>query len=116
MRVKQCEVLIQRVEQAILLIRGRKVMMDADLAGFYGVSTAALKRAVRRNRLRRLVHGALMAYPPHCEGSCWLVFSLKPGSVDAEEPLLLGECLLLLHKAGLRDEHPDPPGAGGSQH
>ena len=80
------------------------------------VSAKVSKRAVRRNRLRRLVHAALMAHPPHPEGPCWLVFSLKPGSVDAEEPLLLGECLLLLQKAGLRDEHPDPPGAGGSQH
>jgi hypothetical protein len=32
----------------------------------------------------------------------WLVFSLKPGSLDADEALLLGECLQLLRKAGLR--------------
>jgi ribonuclease P protein component len=80
------------------------------------VSAKVSKRAVRRNRLRRLVHGALMAHPPQSREPCWLVFSLKPGSIDAEEALLLGECLLLLQKAGLRDEHPDPPGAGGSQY
>lgn len=80
------------------------------------VSAKVSKRAVRRNRLRRLVHTALMAHPPQSKGPCWLVFSLKPGSADAEETHLLGECLLLLQKAGLCDEHPDPPGAGGSQH
>lgn len=42
----------ERVGQAILLIRGRRVMLDADLAAFYGIPTAALKRAVRRNAER----------------------------------------------------------------
>ena len=33
----------------IYLIRGQKVMIDADLAELYGVETKNLKRAVRRN-------------------------------------------------------------------
>ena len=33
----------------IYLIRGRKVMLDKDLAELYGVETKQLKRAVRRN-------------------------------------------------------------------
>lgn len=33
----------------ILLIRGQKVMLDADLAELYGVSTKALNQAVKRN-------------------------------------------------------------------
>lgn len=40
------------VEQAIFLVRGQKVMLDGDLAAFYGVATKTLKRAVRRNRDR----------------------------------------------------------------
>ncbi|MFM7465380.1 MAG: ribonuclease P protein component [Cyanobium sp.] len=80
------------------------------------VSAKVSKRAVRRNRLRRLVHAALMAHPPQANEPCWLVFSLKPGSLDAGEPLLLKECSMLLQKAGLHDGHPIPPGAGGSQH
>jgi hypothetical protein len=40
------------IERAILLIRGRKVMFDRDLARLYGVETKALNRAVRRNRER----------------------------------------------------------------
>lgn len=41
--------LLVQVEQRIFLIRGQKVMLDADLAELYGVETRALKQAVRRN-------------------------------------------------------------------
>ena len=40
---------VERVEQAILLIRGQKVMIDSDLAELYEVSTKALNQAVKRN-------------------------------------------------------------------
>ena len=48
------EVLIpsERIEKAILLIRGHKVMLDRDLAELYGVPTKVLNQAVRRNRKR----------------------------------------------------------------
>ncbi|MFH1048604.1 MAG: ORF6N domain-containing protein, partial [Patescibacteria group bacterium] len=39
----------ERIETKIFLIRGRKVMMDRDLAELYGVETKMLNRAVRRN-------------------------------------------------------------------
>ena len=42
------------VEARILLIRGHKVILDADLAELYGVETKALTRAVRRNPERFL--------------------------------------------------------------
>jgi len=38
-----------RIEQAILLIRKQKVMLDADLAALYGVETGQLVRQVKRN-------------------------------------------------------------------
>ncbi len=41
-----------RVEQRILVIRGQKVMIDADLAELYGVPTKALNQAVKRNAER----------------------------------------------------------------
>ena len=41
-----------RVRRAILAIRGKKVMIDADLAELYGVETRALNQAVKRNRER----------------------------------------------------------------
>jgi ORF6N domain-containing protein len=43
---------IERIERLILLIRGQKVMLDADLAELYGVHTNALNRAFQRNRDR----------------------------------------------------------------
>jgi hypothetical protein len=39
----------QQIESKILLIRGKRVMMDKDLAILYGVETKALNRAVKRN-------------------------------------------------------------------
>ena len=44
--------LIEQVERRILLIRGHRVMLDADLAELYGVETKVLNQAVRRNRER----------------------------------------------------------------
>jgi hypothetical protein len=41
--------LIEQIERSIYLIRGHKVMLDHELADLYGVSTKALKQAVRRN-------------------------------------------------------------------
>ena len=43
---------MERIEQAILLIRGHKVLLDSDLAKLYGVSTKALNQAVKRNLSR----------------------------------------------------------------
>src|SRR6266849_10784845 len=42
----------ERIEKAILLIRGQKVMLDSDLAELYGVATKRLNEQVRRNRAR----------------------------------------------------------------
>ena len=43
---------VERIEKAIYLIRGEKVMLDRDLADLYQVTTAALNQAMRRNRER----------------------------------------------------------------
>jgi phage regulator Rha-like protein len=40
------------IQQRILLIRGEKVIVDADLAEAYGVTTKALNQAIRRNKNR----------------------------------------------------------------
>lgn len=42
----------EEVERSILLIRGQKVMLDADLASLYGVAVKALNQAVKRNVVR----------------------------------------------------------------
>ncbi len=43
---------MERIERAILLIRGEKVMLDSSLAEIYGVETKVLNRAVQRNQAR----------------------------------------------------------------
>jgi hypothetical protein len=42
----------ERIENAILLIRGEKLILDSDLAALYGVETRTLLQAVKRNRER----------------------------------------------------------------
>src|SRR5574341_452659 len=42
----------ERIEQAILVLCGHRVMLDADLAGLYGVTTKRLNEQVKRNRNR----------------------------------------------------------------
>ncbi len=42
----------ERIEGAILTLRGQRVMLAADLAALYGVETRALNQAVKRNLAR----------------------------------------------------------------
>ena len=42
----------ERIERAIFLIRGQKVMLDVDLANLYGVTVGRLNEAVKRNSKR----------------------------------------------------------------
>ena len=39
----------ERIERAILQLRGERVMLDSDLADLYGVETRVLVQAVKRN-------------------------------------------------------------------
>jgi hypothetical protein len=49
---KENELPIERIESRILMIRGQKVMIDADLAELYGVPTKRLNEQVKRNSAR----------------------------------------------------------------
>src|ERR1700730_22453 len=40
---------VEHITQSILVFRGHKVLLDAELAALYGVSTARLNQQVRRN-------------------------------------------------------------------
>lgn len=40
---------LERIESRILIVRGHKVILDADLAEFYGVPTKRLNEQVKRN-------------------------------------------------------------------
>lgn len=45
-------VMLPRIESRILVVRTHKVIINADLALLYGVSTKALNQAVKRNAER----------------------------------------------------------------
>ena len=49
MKEIESSVPLERIQQAILLICGQRVMLDADLAGLYIVKTKILNKAVKRN-------------------------------------------------------------------
>jgi ORF6N domain len=42
----------ERIAGSILVLRGQRVLLDAELAALYGVTTARLNQQVRRNRER----------------------------------------------------------------
>ena len=42
-------ILVEQIEPRILWIRGRRVILDTDLAALYGTSTKVLNQAVKRN-------------------------------------------------------------------
>ena len=42
----------ESIINTIFLIRGKKVMIDADLSALYGIETRTLKQAVNRNKER----------------------------------------------------------------
>ena|ERR1017187_5229526 len=58
----------ERIEKAILVLRGQKVMLDRDLAELYGVKAIALRQQVKRNRER---------FPED------FMFQLTPEEIDA---------------------------------
>jgi hypothetical protein len=47
--IRSTPVPIERIERAILILRGHKVMLDTDLAALYDVETRVLVQAVKRN-------------------------------------------------------------------
>jgi hypothetical protein len=52
MAVTSSLVPLERVERRILLLRGQRVILDADLAELFGVSTGRMNEQVRRNLAR----------------------------------------------------------------
>jgi len=48
MSEKKAIVPVGKIENRILLIRGEKVIIDADLAEFYGIPTKRLNEQVKR--------------------------------------------------------------------
>lgn len=64
---KQTKIPLENVQRRILLIRSEKVMVDADLAELYGVTTRRLNEQVRRNSARFPVDFMFQLTPPEKE-------------------------------------------------
>jgi hypothetical protein len=67
------------IERRIYLIRGQKVMLDADLAALYQAPTKSLNLAVRRNRTR--FPADFMFQLTQAEAEC-LRFQIETSNVD----------------------------------
>ena len=67
------------------------------------ISSKVSKRAVQRNRLRRLLHQHLverLMFRPDLAGK-WLLISLRPHASQAKPVQLIKECDVLLQKSGV---------------
>ena len=51
-QAKRLAVVVQDVTRAILVLRGQRVLLDAELATLYGVTTKRLNEQVKRNAER----------------------------------------------------------------
>ena len=100
---KQAIIPVERIEHAILLIRGQRVMLDADLARLYGVSTKRLNEQVKRNR-DRLPEDFMFQLTPdekaevvaNCDHLQTLKFPrVSPMTLPSTEPLWLPASLIL---------------------
>ena len=86
----------------------RAAVCQEDLRFAVVVSKKVSKRAVIRNRLRRLFHHAFMKEVPRLQRGHWLLLSLKPGAVQRSEDELLQEWSDLLRRSGLCCGHEQP--------
>src|SRR5438128_10289279 len=79
---------ISSIESAIYLLRGRRVMLDSDLAAIYGVSTPQLNQQLKRNRSRFPDDFAIQLSTGECRKlkSQISTSSLMSQSVTSKEP------------------------------
>src|SRR5262245_57431858 len=71
-----------KIQRSILIVRGQRVMLDADLAELYGVTTKRLNEQVKRNKARfpqdfvfRLTRGEKEEVVANCDHLRKLKFS-----------------------------------------
>ncbi len=73
------------------------------------VSSKVSKRAVVRNRLRRLFHEAFRRLQQRRPlPAAWLMLSLRPGAAESDPADLLKQWMHLLHQSGLLDDDEFP--------
>ncbi len=78
----------ENLAQLVFLVRGEKVLLDADLARLYGVETGALNRAVKRNIERFPADFMLQLTPQEWEDlKCQIGISSSPAEVAVAKKL-----------------------------
>ena len=83
MRLPANLVPLERIENKIFFIRGKKVMFDSDLAELYGVETKQLNQAVKRNKERFPVD--FLFQLTEQENKLWRQLSLKSPMVTLND-------------------------------
>ncbi|MFA5168110.1 MAG: ORF6N domain-containing protein [Candidatus Omnitrophota bacterium] len=75
--MKKALINLNAIASGIYLIRGKKVMLDRDLAALYSTTTGALKQAVKRN-LERFPPDSVFQLTP-LENENWIPRITKSG-------------------------------------
>jgi len=70
---------VERITQAILVLRGQRVLLDAELAALYDVTTKALNQAVKRNAARFPTDFVFRLTPEEAESLRSQTVTLKSG-------------------------------------
>jgi hypothetical protein len=100
---------LESIQERIFMVRGRRVMLDADLARFYGVTTGNLNKAVSRNPER---FPADFAFKLNREETAALIFQIgrskqrrggarKPATVFTEQGVAILASVLRTRQAAL---------------
>ncbi len=105
-RTRMAVARVEEVQERILLIRGEKVIVDADLARFYGVATKRLNEQVKRNRQRfpsdfmfRLTPEERSEVVAKCDHLASLRFSKTLPLAFTEHGALMAASVLNTHRA-----------------
>lgn len=77
---------IEEVQRRIHLVRGQRVMLDADLARFYGVATRELNKAVAHNPDRFPADFAIKLTLAETQSLMFQVGTSKPGRGGVRKP------------------------------
>ena len=103
-RYQSSSMLLRVVRARNSLLKSHKQKLQQPTYRFaVAISSKVSKKAVTRNRLRRLLHDHLRFryLNKHQNSDIWALVSLKPTSLSKEPIKLLEECDQLLRKAGL---------------
>ncbi len=92
---------VQQIEGRILVVRGQRVIVDADLAALYGVTTKRLNEQIRRNTDRfpadfmfQLTAGEKQEVVANCDHLAKLKFSATRPHVFTEHGAIMAALVL----------------------